>query len=237
MQWRWFGALLLILSLIILIIAVSNVKTTRQIEVFARNAEDGTNIEDTIVKVPPWNASQEKHPRGWVGFNVSMRNAGKEEYEANGVMVPADLNQTPPTVVMRVVNLTGLAILRFAGFDAPTFTEIKNYAGTFLNSSHQYSFFRFVGLDNSSKYVVLFRDLINGTQDSRILISIKESWIEERNLMEPSTSNVVAITTTGTALAGLFIVIRNPGSQKKAHRLMKQRRGKFHQISQCRSHL
>jgi hypothetical protein len=231
MQWKWFGVLLLILSLIVLIIAVSHVKTTQQIEAFAKNAQDGTNVEDTVVKVPPWNASQELHPRGWVGFNISMADANKEDYSATGVMLPADLNQTAPTVVMRVVNLTGLAVLRFTGFDIGTFANIKVYAGTFLNSTHQYNFFKFIGLDNSSKYVVLFRGLVNGTQDSRILISINQSWIEEANLMDPSTSNAVAIMTTGTAVAGLFIAIRNPGSHRRARRLKIQRGNKFNQPS------
>jgi hypothetical protein len=218
MQWRAFGALLLVASLIMVAVAVSNIKTYDQVEAFARNAEDGIAVTDVSVPVPPWNASDEPTPRGWVGYNITLENLGKYKYEASGIIMPND-NDRNPSLLMRAVNETGLRVLMFEGFDPYIFDSIKVYAAAILNSSRRVDNFGFVGLDSSPKYILLFRGLKNETQDRPFLLSVKEKWSVERNLMEPVTSNVLTITGSATAIIGLAIAVKNPGHRRKVHRV------------------
>ena len=109
MKRRSLGILLLLISFVIGGFASANLKSYVQMEQFART-EDGKEVKDKIVMVPPWNASEENPPRGWVGFNISVIPTGKLNYKIHGIILPADNNRNPK-IVMRVVNETRLMIL------------------------------------------------------------------------------------------------------------------------------
>jgi hypothetical protein len=218
MRWRTFGLLLLLLSLSVGVFAISHVKTYDSIQQFVRNAEDGTEVKDVVVNVPPWNATERKPAEGWVGFNVSLIPDGKMNYEAFGVIMPNDEDKAPD-LVMRAVNSTGLQYLEWDQFDPYDWNVVRVYAAAVLNSSRLFDQFRFVGVGNDSIYTMLFRGLKNETQDRPILLSLKESWIEERNLLDSSDSNALIIVAAATAIVGLVLAIKNPRSQRRVRKL------------------
>jgi hypothetical protein len=218
MRWRTFGLLLLLLSLSTGVLGASHVKTYASVQQFVRNAQDGTEVKDMVVNVPPWNATERKPAQGWVGFNVTLTPDGKMDYTASGLIIPNDEDKTPD-LVMRAVNITGLQYLKDDQFDPYDWDIVEVYAAALLNSTRLYDRFSFVGVDNSSVYTVLFRGLKNETQDRPILVNLKEAWLEERNLLDPSGSNALIIVAATAAIVGLALAIKNPRSQKRVRRL------------------
>lgn len=200
MYLRWLGLTLLILSLIIGTVIATNVKILHRTEVFAQT-EDDMLLEDKVVSVPPWNGTE-----GWVGFNVTLSHKGKMNYEAYGLILPNDEDPEPKTV-MRVVNETGLAILRFDQFSTEAWNYTKVYAAAYLDRNRLYDSFRFLEVDNSSKYVFLFRGLKNETEPRPILISLKEAWYEGKILLEPTAPNILIVAAT--TILGLSLTIRS----------------------------
>jgi hypothetical protein len=217
MQWRTFGLLLLVLSLGIGVFAVSHVKAYVQVQQFAKNADTGKDVEDDVLNVPPWNASQRNPPQGWVGFNVSLNPEGRMNYRAYGVVLPDDNDKTPD-LVMRAVNMSALLTLELDTFDPTDWDTLKVYAAAILNSSRLFDQFTFAGLDNSDKYAILLRGLKNETQDRPVLISIRESWDEQTLLLNPSASNALIIVAAATAVVGSALAIKNPRSQRRVRR-------------------
>jgi hypothetical protein len=197
----------------------AEVKIFNHIEAFAKT--DRTDIdeylEDQIVWVPPWNSSE-----GWIGFNVTLPNRWKVNYEAYGIILPND-GDLEPNMVMRVVNLTGSLILRFGGFDEPTWLSTKIYTAAFLNRSMRSCTFKFMDIDNSSKYVFLFRGLKNETAPRPILISVKEAWFEQNRLLEPTPLNIAIVAAT--ASSGLITTIKSfhhPSKRQSGRRQVHQ---------------
>jgi len=213
MYLRLFGIALLILSLITGTVIATNFKVFHRMEVFAET-EDGMLLEDRTVPVPPWNSTE-----GWVGFNVILSHRGKMNYEAAGLILPDDADPEPK-MVMRVVNETGLMLLQFDQFDPVTWDITKVYAAAYLDENRHHSEFRFVEVDNSTKYVFLFRGLKNETQSRPILINLKEAWYEGKTLLEPTAPNVLIVAVT--AIAGLILTIRSPPKTRRS-RLKKWR--------------
>lgn len=214
MHLKWIGLMLLIVSLVIGLIIASNLQIMQKREQFALS-EDGKTIMDSMVPVPPWNRTEEQAREqntqwGWVNFNMSLNSQGKTGYKANGIILPYYLNETP-TVVMRVVNETGFEYVTFDHFTEVSWNASKIYAVAYLNATHRTDSFQFINLDNSSKYCFFFRGLGNGTSDSHILISIKESWYEPTSLI-PSTPVNIAIVGTIAAigLSSTVIGLRQP---------------------------
>lgn len=191
MDWRWFGIILLSLSLIAGGIMAADMKAFRHIEVFAET-DKGVILEDQTVWVPPWNSTE-----GWIGFNVTLSEWKKVNYEAFGIILPQD-GDLEPYMIMRVVNVTGSLQLRFQGFDEPTWESVKIYTAAFLNRSVRSCGFKFLDMDNSSKYVFLFRGLKNETASRPILINVKEAWFEEYSLLAPTPLNVAIVVATAS---------------------------------------
>ncbi len=208
MHLRIVGLTLIAISVILGALMFSNLAAYERVEDFALLAEDpNVKIVDMIVDVPPFNRTREEAERlgknwGWVGFNISLPHEGMLGYQAYGVIISANPN-TKVDVVMGVVNETGLEILVFDGFSDVAWNFSKVYTAASLDEKKQYQKFWFNDLDGASKYCVLFRGLKNAAEDFLILISIKESWYEEKVLF-PLTNTNAAITfiilITGTSL-------------------------------------
>lgn len=215
MKTKSFGIILLIFSLIIGGIILINPEIGVRVEKFAAT-EAGETVVDQNVKVPPWNASEEEKPRGWVGFNVILNHTGKISYEAKGIIIPAD-GDPQPKMVMRAVNLTGLQMLIFDGFGESTWNSVEIYAWAFLDGEQNRlaDEFTFFNLDNSSKYIMLFRGLKNETQDRPILISLKETYYEPRKLLEPLVFNTLVLVPIATSVIGIILLIESPRSRAK----------------------
>ncbi len=193
------------------IVIAGDVKTLQKVDSWVREAERPQNeIVDKIVLVPPWNSSE-----GWTGFNVTLLHKSEAGYEVTGIILPADEDREPK-MVMRVINDTALLPLVFSGFDLPTWNATTIYAATFLDGSRKvlHSNFNFLEVDNSSKYVFLFRGLKNESISRPILISVKETWFTGKTLLEPSALNI-GITGT-TTVVGLFLITRGPRPRKKS---------------------
>lgn len=206
------------MSLLMGSFAKSNIKTLVQVEQFAKT-EDGQEVEGKIINVPPWNASVEDTPRGWVGFNITVTRENKINHEIHGIILPADMDPNPK-VVMRVVNETGLMILIWDNFDPFTWDTIKVYTAAYLNGSRRVDNFRFIEIDDSKKYIFLFRGLKNETFDRPILISVKETWYEERIVLDTFTSNVLVACSIATACVGVILIFK----KDKTDRSSKSRR-------------
>jgi hypothetical protein len=224
--------MLLIVSILLGLIIASNLQIPQKKEHFAIS-EDGKTIMDAMVPVPPWNRTEEQAREqntqwGWVNFNMSLNNQGKTGYEADGIILPYYLNETP-TVAMRVVNETGFGLVTFDQFSVQSWNASKIYAVAYLNATHRTDSFWFIDLDNSSKYCFFFRGLENGTNDSHILISIKESWYEATNLI-PSTPVNIAIVGT-TAVIGLSSTVIGLRQPKKHH--IRKRSTRIQRVIYC----
>lgn len=206
MKNRKLGLLLLVISIVVGVFAASELKVAVRVEQFART-EDGEYVEDKIIMVPPWNASEENPPRGWVGFNITVTSTNKANYNIHGIILPYDKDPSPK-VVMRVVNETGLIILIWDNFDPYTWDTIKVYAAAYLDADRLYDNFRFIEIDESSKYVFLFRGLKNETQDRPILISVKETWYEEKNILEPPVSNALIASSIATGCISVILIFK-----------------------------
>jgi hypothetical protein len=219
--------MLLIASLVIGLIVASNLQILQRREQFAVS-EDGKTIMDAMVPVPPWNRTEEQaleqHTQwGWVNFNMSLNNQGKIGYEANGIILPYYLNETP-SVAMRVVNETGFGFVTFDQFSESSWKASKIYAVAYLNATHRSDSFQFINLDNCPKYCVFFRGLENGTNDFHILISIKETWYEETSLIPPTPVNIAIVAAT--AMIGLGVTAIGFRQSNKRH--MRRRSARIH---------
>lgn len=212
MNLRWLGLTLLIPSLIIGTVIATGVKIFYRTEAFAK-IDDGKELQDIVVDVPPWNSTE-----GWVGFNVVLSHRGKMSYEAYGLILPND-GDTEPKMVMRVVNETGLAFLRFDQFSIEAWNDTKVYAAAYLDINRLYDRFSFFEVDNSSKYVFLFRGLKNETESRPILMSVKEAWFEGKVLLEPTPPNILIVVIT--TMVGLGLTIRQAPKPKRRRRLRK----------------
>jgi len=207
MYLKLFGITLLIISLITAGIIGAKVEVPHRVEVFAKT-DDNVELKDAVVAVPPWNSTE-----GWVGFNVTLPNRWKPGYEAYGMILPND-GDKEPKMVMRVVNITGLLMLKSEGFDIYTWNSTEIYAAAYLSKDQLASEFKFLKIDNSSKYVFLFRGLKNETAPRPILINMKEAWYEYTCLLEPTPVNLILIGVTAS-LGLIFTVIdRHPRRSK-----------------------
>lgn len=213
MRWRWLGLILLLTSLVIGCIIAADVKTLDRKEAFAE-LEDGAPVVDRVVDVPSWNSTE-----GWIGFNAILPHKGKAGYEAYGLILPND-GDPEPGIAMRVVNETGLSILRFDYFSEFAWNITKVYAEAYLDKNRRHDAFKFLEVDESYVYVFLFRGLKEEAQARPILISVKEAWSEEKTLMEPTVPNLLIVVSI--AAVGLYLMIRKPRLSHKG-RLKKTR--------------
>jgi len=212
MYWRWLGLALLLTSLITGSIIVVDVKTFGRVESFVR-LEDGTLLVDRVIDVPPWNSTEE----GWVSFTAILSHKQEVRYEAYGVIVPSD-GDPEPWMVMRVVNETGLSDLVFDFFEEFVWNRTKVYAWAYLDENQQHYYFELEGIDESDKYIFLFRGLKEEDRSRPILISVKEAWSEEKTLLEPTMPNLLIVV--GVGVVGLYLVTTKPESSRK--RLLKK---------------
>lgn len=218
---RWIGIVFLLGGLVFGLLIASEFKVYTKEERFAVLAEDkNIEIKDKIVMVPPWNRTEKEANElnltwGWVGFNISLPNQGKFNYNAEGIILHAKVDEKP-RVVMRIVNETGLDLLLFDYFSDPAWNASKVYAVAALNATIRSFRFPFLGLDNCSKYCVLFRGLDNSTEDFEILISIKESWFNMSNLLQKNEVNAAtAVTLIATGSALILISFKKRKNRKK----------------------
>lgn len=209
MYGKWFGAGLLLVSLLVTGIAGANVKAFYKKEGWAKTEKDNTfvDVKGQTVLVPPWNSST-----GWVGFSIKLPNEGKTGYSAHGTIAPADQDPNP-YVVMRAVNETGLDYLTFDLFSEAAWNVTQSYADPFLDST--YSSFEFYGLDNCSNYILVFRSLKEESQDRPILVSIEETWFEPENLLELTPLNALIIAVVAFSGSGLIIYDLNSRGKKR----------------------
>ncbi|MDH7564418.1 MAG: hypothetical protein QHH24_06040 [Candidatus Bathyarchaeota archaeon] len=234
---KWIGLALLLLSLIIGSIMAADVQLLQRKDTFAVTAENKhVQINGTTVPVPPLNRTEEEARQlgknwGWVGFNITLPNQGKQNYEAYGVILPANPSPPWPDVVMAIVNATpptkvgnetivgGFDLLTFDQFSDEAWAATKVYAAESLTASRPHATFSIMGVDNASKYTVFFRGRANGTDDSLIVISIKETWLENTPLIPASTTNATIIA----AIAVLGMVLTSLGFRKTRRRLAAKR--------------
>jgi len=196
---RWIACAVLIVSLALGTIVVADVQIYQRLESFAVSPDTNEKIEDQIADVPPWNSTE-----GWVGFNVTFPNEGKEGHEAGGVLLSGSEDYRPE-VVLRVVNSTGLLILRIDQFDEAAWNDSKVYGVAYIDASRLYSKFTLLGLDGAGKYTVLLRGLENRTEPSPVLFSIKESWMVNSSLIQPSLFSTLAIAATA-CFGGILMI-------------------------------
>lgn len=225
MRLRIIGLTLVAISAILGALMLLNLAAYEKVEDFALLAEDpNVKIVDMIVDVPPFNRTREEAERlgknwGWVGFNISLPHEKMLGYQAYGVIISADPN-VKADIVMGVVNETGLELLVFDGFSDAAWNASKVYAAASLDENKQYEKFWFDKLDEASKYCVLFRGRKNAAEDFKILVSIKESWYEEKVLF-PLTSTNAAITFIILITGTILIMF---GSRRKKRARFKARR-------------
>lgn len=196
---RWIGCAVLIVSLALGIIVVADVQIYQRLESFAVDPDTNEKMEDRIAEVPPWNSTE-----GWVGFKVTFPNEGKKGHEAGGILLPNSTDYRPE-VVLRVVNSTGLSILLIDQFDEAAWNDSKVYTQAYINASIRSSEFRLLGLDGAGNYSVLLRGLENRTEPSPVLISIKESWLINRSLIQPGFFSTLAIAATA-CFGGILVM-------------------------------
>jgi hypothetical protein len=222
-SWRWLGLPLLFIALITGIIIATDTKTLQGSWTWAivDHPTKPYQLDGEIpVLVPPWNASEESPPRGWVGFNVTLRQSGKNGYEVEGRILPADEDRQS-RLAMRVVNETGLSILADFGFDDYSLNITQYYASTFLDGTigKLHSDFGLIGMD-TDKYIFLFRGLKNETEDRPIAVFLKETWLEGKTLLEPTAINIFLVAATATV--GSILTILKPKTSGKLARGQKR---------------
>jgi len=216
MRMRSFGIVLMILALILGGIVIANPDIYIRTEEFAKT-DANEELEGKIVMVPPWNASERPNPEGWVGFNAILEHADKQNYEAKGIIIPAD-GDTDPKMVMRAVNQTALQLLIMDSFSEATWNTTKIYAAAFLDGAYNqlYNEFRFFNLDSNSNYVILFRGLKNETDNRPIMISIKETYFHPAKLLDPHTPYIILGFSAATFASGLILATRKSVPQKRS---------------------
>lgn len=222
-SWRWLGLLLLFIALSTGFVIATDVKAFQESWAWAIAdvPEKSYPLDGEVpVPVPPWNASEESTPRGWVGFNVTLRHNSKYGYEVEGRILPAD-GDRQTRLAMRVVNETGLFTLVDFGFDDYSLNITKFYASTFLDGTagKLYADFGLSDMD-TDKYIFLFRGLKNETEDRPIAAFVKETWLEEKTLLEPTALNIFLVAATATV--GLILTILNPKTNRKPARGQKR---------------
>ena len=229
---KWIGTVFLLAGLVFGLLMVSEFKVYTRKERFAVLAEDKKiEIKDKLVPVPPWNRTEKEAIKlnlswGWVGFNISLLNQGKYGYKAEGIILHAEINKKP-RIIMRIVNETGFDLLLFDHFSEPAWNASKVYAVAHLDSETRSFRFPFVNLDNCSKYCVLFRGLDNATEDFNILISIKESWFNESNLIQQNEINTATdLSLIATGLTLIFINYKIKNKKKMRKRKIKRKLAK-----------
>lgn len=191
----------MILGFVLAGMAAGNVQRYYKTEGFALAEEGNREAEDLLVQVPPRNSSE-----GWVGFNITLPNQAKASYEAEGLLIPDDLDPDP-FMVMAAVNETGLDLLLFDHFSDQVWNVTKAYTRVYLDSEHRYGDFIFRDLDNCSKYVLLFRSLKDETVENvsrPFRLSIRETWQEPTPLIDPYLGTVLLASLPP---AGLILVI------------------------------
>ena len=213
---RWVGAALVVVSLFVAGVAGSNVKVLYQKQDWARTANGTQLVYRATVSVPPWNSTS-----GWVGFNITLPHQQDTDYGAAGAIAPADQDPNP-AIDMAAVNSTGLSLLIFDGFSQQAWNASRTYTRSFLNSTFPTNTFEFVGLDNCSVYILLFRGLKNETQNRSILISVQESWFEPGPVLVLSSWS--ASLVAAVAFVGLGLIVYDLNSQRARTRLKRMRR-------------
>ncbi len=216
MKTRPVGMVLLIFSLILVGLVAVDPDIYILVEEFA-SSDAGEELEGKVVMVPPWNASERPSPQGWVGFNVILEHAEKQNYEAKGVILPAD-SDPDPKMVMRATNMTGLALLVQDSFSEAIWNITRIYTGAFLDGARNqlYSEFRFQNLDSTNTYAILFRGLKNETDDRPIMISIKETYFHPVKLLDPPAPYIILGLSAAMFVSGLILAIRKPAPQKRS---------------------
>ncbi len=225
-SWRWLGLLLLFIALSIGFVIATDVKAFQESWAWAVVDDPTKSYQldgEVPVYVPPWNASEESTPRGWVGFNVTLRHSGKYGYEVKGMILPAD-GDRQSRLIMLVVNETGLFTLVDFGFDDYSLNTTKSYAypsPIFIDGRIEklHADFGLRDLD-TDKYIFLFRGLKNETEDRPIAAFVKETWLEARTLLEPTALNIFLIAATATV--GSILTILKPKANRKPARGQKR---------------
>ena len=212
MYLKWIGLALLISSLLLGAIMATDIQIFQRTVSYALVASDKTPMVDRVVPVPPFNRTEGDRPVGWVGFNMTLPNQGKNGYEAYGIILPNDPDEKPE-VLMRIVNATpggGFDLLIFDRFSEQAWNASYVYAiaelPSFTDPNQYYKEFRFYRPDNASKYCAFFRAIKNGTDDFNILITIKESWLEPGSLIPSTAPFMTVIVATGIVGSGLVVV-------------------------------
>jgi len=212
------GSALLFASLVLAAVMFSGIQKFQKTESFVSGhfATGDEPVMDIPVPVPPMNSS-----KGWVGFNFTL----SEEhigYEAYGILLPYNVSERP-SVIMRVVNDTGVSLLQFDYFSEEAWNATKVYAAAIINSTMRSFMFEFKDLDKAPHYHALFRGLENGTRSSKVLVSIKESWLELTPLI-PITSFNIGVSAV-LAIGGSIFFISSIWSERSRskHRKLKRR--------------
>lgn len=212
---RWFGAGLLLLSLLVAGIAGVKVSYERKDWAKTETSSGIVDVKDQVVLVPSMNSSE-----GWVGFNFTLPNQGRTDYHASGAIEPADQDPNP-AMVIAAVNQTGLdQLTSFENFDPAWWNITQVYTRSFLNSTYTYNSFEFQDLDNCSYYVLLFRGQKEEAQDRPILVSIQETWFEPGNIFQFTPWSISIIAAVAFTGSGLIIYDQNSRRRKNT---LKQR--------------
>jgi len=175
--------------------------------------EDGefTPALNRIVLVPPYNSSE-----GWIGFNITLRKEGALDYRAYGI-VNATATKSHISIVMHIVNTTGLEDLVFDGFIPEAWQRNKVYASAFLNDTQKADTFYLRNLDNCRKYIVLFRSYYeNDTSYTPVSLTIVESWYEGTPIVKAMPQ--LYIVFLGTSVVGVCLISLGLYSEKKKRR-------------------
>lgn len=222
-SWRWLGLLLLLIALSTGLVMAMDMKAFQESWAWAivDHLTQPYPLDGEVpVYVPPWNASEENPPRGWVGFNVTLRHNSKYGYEVEGRILPAD-GDRQSQLAMRVVNETGLFTLVDFSFDDYSLNITRYYASTFLDGTMGKLHSDFVLRDmDTDKYIFLFRGLKNETEDRPIAVFVKETWLEARTLLEPTAINIFLVAATATV--GSILTILKPKTSGKVARGQKR---------------
>jgi hypothetical protein len=215
------GFALFFCSLIIVAIMFSGFQVYQHTERFVSgNFTTGVEpVMDIPVHVPPLNSSE-----GWVGFNFTL-SEDHIGYEAYGILLPWNASEHP-SVVMRVVNDTGISLLQFDYFSEEAWNATRVYAAAILNSTVRYFMFEFKDVDTAPLYHALFRGLENGTKSSIVMISIKESWLELAPFIPINSMNVGVSGVL--AVGGAFFLVYSFWDERSRskHRKLKRRLSK-----------
>lgn len=214
MYLKLLGFALVLLSLTLAYVMLSGVQMYQRTDTFV-SGNFATGVEpvmDIPVHVPPWNSSE------WWGFNFTL-SEDHIGYEAYGILLPWNVSERP-SVVMRIVNDTGVSLLQFDGYSPEAWNATRVYAAAILNSTRRSFTFEFKDLDKAPLYHALFRGLENGTRPSLVMISIKESWLELTPLMPINAFNIgVSVVLAAGGASFLVYSFWNEKARSKRRKL------------------